>query len=170
MRLIISGSSGQIGTNLALRCRSLGHAVLGIDCRPNPWTTSFPTIVADLTQPFPAARLRVGDAGIAWTAVDALIHLAAHAKVHDLVERPGRALENIQMTQCVLELCRSLQSPVVLASSREVYGDVERDVSCEAHSRVADAASPYAASKIASEALVHAYSRCYGLPHVILRL
>jgi len=172
VRLIITGSSGQIGTNLALRCLALGHAVLGIDCRPNPWTASVPTIIADLRQSCPISLLCTGASsmGKTWNAADVVVHLAAHAKVHDLVETPRRALENVQMTQHVLDLCRSLQSPIVFASSREIYGDVVRAVSHETEARLDHAASPYAASKIAGEALVQAYSRCYGIPHLVLRL
>lgn len=34
MRLLITGSSGQIGTNLALTLMAQGHTVFGIDMRP----------------------------------------------------------------------------------------------------------------------------------------
>ena len=40
MRVLITGSSGQVGTNLALRLQAEGHYVFGIDVRPNPWTTA----------------------------------------------------------------------------------------------------------------------------------
>lgn len=170
MRLIVTGSSGQIGTNLALRCLERGHAVLGIDRRPNPWTDAFSSMVADLTAPFSVARLAAQHEDGAWARPDAIVHLAAHAKVHDLVETPQRALENIAMAHHTLELCRALRAPVVLASSREVYGDVDRAVARESDARFDDASSAYAASKIAAETMVHAYTRSYGLPHLVFRL
>ena len=42
MRILITGSSGQIGTNLALRLLADGHEVFGIDKRQNSWTNAFP--------------------------------------------------------------------------------------------------------------------------------
>ena len=38
MKVLITGSSGQIGTNLGLSLLAGGHEVLGIDNRPNSWT------------------------------------------------------------------------------------------------------------------------------------
>ena len=37
MRVLITGSSGQIGTNLALRLLGEGHDVFGVDKRVNTW-------------------------------------------------------------------------------------------------------------------------------------
>ena len=51
MRILITGSSGQIGTNLALRCLAAGHEVMGIDCRANEWTNAFDTTLQDLSIP-----------------------------------------------------------------------------------------------------------------------
>ncbi len=36
MRVLITGSSGQIGTNLGFRLLAMGHDVFGVDVRPNP--------------------------------------------------------------------------------------------------------------------------------------
>ena len=38
MKVLITGSSGQIGTNLALHLMDRGDHVIGIDRRPNTWT------------------------------------------------------------------------------------------------------------------------------------
>ena len=48
MRILVTGSSGQIGTNLALRLQRDGHDVFGVDKRLNPWTDAFPTLLQDL--------------------------------------------------------------------------------------------------------------------------
>ena len=170
MRLIITGSSGQIGTNLALRCIRRGHTVLGVDCRANEWTDAFPCLFADLREPLRPERIPGAGVGSGWERPDAIVHLAAHAKVHELVQAPERALENIAMTQHVLELCRALDVPFVFASSREVYGDVHRVRTNESDARFDAATSAYAASKIAGETMVHAYACSYGLRFLVLRL
>ena len=161
MRVLITGSSGQIGTNLALRLIADGHEVFGVDKRQNTWTDAFRYLLQDL-----AGNL----AGVEYPPVDLVVHLAAHAKVHQLVREPHRALENVVITFNVLELCRRLRVPIVLASSREVYGDVHRfEGYDEATADFAFTESTYSASKIAGEAFVYSYARCYGLPYLVFR-
>ena len=98
------------------------------------------------------------------------MHLAAHAKVHQLVAHPHRALENTMMTFNVLEYCRQRRLPLVFSSTREVYGDVHRfEGYGEETADFAFTESPYSASKIASEAFIYAYARCYGLKYLAFR-
>jgi UDP-glucose 4-epimerase len=162
VRVLITGSSGQIGTNLGLRLLELGHEVLGLDLRENGWTPRIPLIRFDLTRPL--AELEAALAGHRW---DVIVHLAAHAKVHELVVRPERALENVVHTWSVLELARARGTPLVFGSSREAYGDVGEGLTSEDRRVVAK--SPYSASKIAGEAFVRSYAYCYGLPTLTYR-
>jgi UDP-glucose 4-epimerase len=169
MRILITGSSGQIGTNLALRLLADGHEVFGIDKRPNAWVgNAFPTLLQDLAGHYSA--FPGGINGVEYPEADLVVHLAAHAKVHQLVRQPHRALENAIMTFNVLEYARGLNLPIIFSSSREVYGDVHR---FEEYSEgVADFAfteSTYSASKIAGEAFVYSYARCYGLRYLVFR-
>jgi len=162
MRVLITGSSGQIGTNLALRLQDDGHAVFGVDKRLNAWTDDFRYLLQDLTFP--------GGLGDDYPPADVMVHLAAHAKVHELVREPRRALENAIMTFNVLEYCRANGLPLVFSSTREVYGDVHRfEEYGEATADFAYTESPYSASKIASEALIYSYARCYGLRYLVFR-
>jgi UDP-glucose 4-epimerase len=175
MRILITGSSGQVGTNLALRALAAGHRVVGLDRRANPWTRAFPTRRVDLGGHGGASGQRPARAGLLdWTppgfAPDVVVHLAAHAKVHALVLQPALAMENVASTAAVLEYCRVRATPLVFASSREVYGDTDRPSTREEDVDVARVASPYAASKIAGEAMVRAYARSYGLRHLVVRL
>ena len=48
MRVLVTGSSGQIGTNLALRLQNDGHEVFGVDKRVNAWTDDFRYLLQDL--------------------------------------------------------------------------------------------------------------------------
>ena len=168
MRVLLTGASGQIGTNLALRLQQDGHWVFGVDKRPNTWTKNFETLLQDLAIHYPAFRGGIG--GVEYPEVDVVVHLAAHAKVHQLVRQPHRALENLIMTHNVLEYARQLELPVVFSSTREVYGDVHRfEEYGESTADFAFTESPYSASKIASEALIYSYARCYGLRYLVFR-
>jgi UDP-glucuronate 4-epimerase len=167
VHILITGSSGQIGTNLALRLLDAGHQVFGVDKRVNTWTDRITTMLQDLAAPYRDFTGGVGT--VPYPKVDAVIHLAANAKVHELVQYPHRAMENIALTFNVLEYCRHNRLPVIFASSREVYGDIHRYITEEQHADFSFTESPYSASKVAGEALVYSYARCYGLRYLVFR-
>src|SRR6185295_18246975 len=113
---------------------------------------------------------------------DVIVHLAAWAKVHQLVREPEKSFENVAMIYWALEAARVLQNQrakiknqkatgpgLVFGSSREVYGDIHRHVTDESMTDFVIAESPYSASKIAGEAFVSSYSRCYGIPTLVFR-
>lgn len=162
MNVLVTGSSGQIGTNLGLALQDRGDLVQGIDLRENTWTDRIPTLRMDLVraraEDFPSGR-----------SFDAVVHLAANAKVFALVENPQGAMDNITCVFNVLEYCRRTRTPIVFASSREVYGDIHRHITHEAAADFVVAESPYSASKIAGEALVYSYAQCYDLPFLVFR-
>lgn len=161
MRALITGSSGQIGTNLGLALLARGAEVVGVDCRKNTWTTDIKTHILDLVKTEPE-QLPAGP-------FDVVVHLAAHAKVFELVEHPERAMENIRMCFVALDYSRRNKIPFIFGSSREVYGDILHHVTEETAADFVVAESPYSASKIAGEALVYSYGQCYSLPHLVFR-
>src|SRR5882762_1779904 len=168
MRVLVTGSSGQIGTNLCQRLLRDGHDVFGVDKRLNTWTDDFRYLLQDLSGHYPSFPSGIG--GVEYPEVDLVVHLAAHAKVHQLVREPHRALENAIMTFNVLEYARGLGLPLVFSSTREVYGDVHRfEEYAEEAADFAYTESPYSASKITSEAFIYSYARCYGLDYLVFR-
>ncbi len=168
MRILITGSSGEIGTNLALRLQKEGHEVFGVDRRPNTWTDAFPYILQDLSQRFVNFKDGIGDQKYP-EKLDVVVHLAANAKVHELIAEPWRAFDNIAVTFNVVEYCRQNSLPIVYASSREVYGDIHRYATEESQTHISYTESTYSASKISGEALVYSYARCYGMPYLVFR-
>ena len=168
MHVLITGSSGQIGTNLAVYLQQQVHKVFGIDKRPNPWTNEIPTLMQDLSATQHDFRRGIGFVEYP-PDLDVVVHLAAHAKVHELVEQPARALENVTMTFNVLEFCRHNKLPLIFSSSREVYGDIHRYITEESYADFAFTESPYSASKISGEAFIYSYAACYGLRYLVFR-
>jgi nucleoside-diphosphate-sugar epimerase len=167
VQVLITGSSGQIGTNLALRLLAEGHSVFGVDKRPNQWTDEFRYVIQDLSAPYRDFKDGIGS--VPYPRPDVVVHLAANAKVHELVEYPHRALENITLTYNVLEYCRAQHVPIIFSSSREVYGDIHRYLTEEGHADFVYTESPYSASKIGGEAFIYSYARCYNLPYLVFR-
>lgn len=163
-RVLVTGSSGTIGTRLCEELLAQNYHVTGFDLKPNRWnsTVNERTVIGDLTNPSALSAMS-GD----W---DKVVHLAANARVYNLVVNPLLARDNLEMMVNILEFMRCSKIPnIIFASSREVYGNTYRIKCSENETRVEDCGSPYAASKLGGEALIHAYHRCYGLNYVTLR-
>ncbi len=164
--ILITGSSGTVGTALVMRLRENGYRILPLDIRGNLWDTDIDgqTIRHDLRKPLNTSRVP--------HRPDVIVHLAANARVHDLVERPQLALDNYIMTHNVLQYARSQGiKRVLFSSSREVYGESARGIKRrEDDTHVSRIKAPYTASKFAAEALIHAWRECYDIQPVIARL
>src|SRR3954453_17150379 len=118
MRVLVTGSSGQIGTNLALRLQADGHSVFGVDKRQNTWTNDFPYLLQDLAGHYPSFPGGIG--GVEDPDPPLVAHLAAPPKGHQLFRQPPRALENAIMTFNFLEYARRVNLPLIFSSTREV--------------------------------------------------
>lgn len=167
-RILITGSSGQIGTNLSLELIRKGHDVFGVDIRPNTWNNKINTIIQDLSLTYNEHKKGIGNV-VYPESLDIVIHLAAHAKVYELVKNPSKAIKNIMMTFNVLEYCRNNKIPIIFSSSREVYGDVHRYLTNEEETNIYFTESPYSASKISSEAFIYSYAQCYAINYIVFR-
>ena len=67
MYILITGSSGQIGTNLALSLLDAGHQVFGVDKRVNAWTDRITTMLQDLAAPYRDFTAGIGSVPICIT-------------------------------------------------------------------------------------------------------
>jgi len=154
-----------IGTSLMERLLGLEHEVVGLDFVKNEWNESLNDKTLDVDLRDLEATLQAVPADI-----DIVVHLAANARVYDLVVEPQLAMDNMLTVFNILETVRQKKIPkLCFASSREVYGNSEKEIHNEDESYVKNCESPYTASKITGEALVHSYSQCYGLEFLIYR-
>lgn len=162
--VLVTGSSGTVGTELVLRLLDSGYDVRGVDVVENRWSDR----VDDVTK---LVDLRDEDAIMDLDAdVDMVVHLGANARVHQLVRNPEGARDNFDMTFNVLEFARSNDiEEFVFSSSREVYGNKGKLIYDEEDTYTDSCESPYTASKIGGEAMVKAYEKCYGIDTSLLR-
>jgi len=161
-KILVTGCNGTIGTELCLRLLKEGHEVLGIDVRDNKWEPE----VSKITQIKDLKK----DINSLPTDIDVVIHLAANARVYDLVLEPDKALDNVTTTYNILEYVRKTTGKRILfASSRETYGNQEKEILKETDADFNLCESPYTASKFAGEAFIQGYRRSYGVKGVIVR-
>ncbi|PIR53628.1 nucleoside-diphosphate sugar epimerase [Candidatus Peregrinibacteria bacterium CG10_big_fil_rev_8_21_14_0_10_49_10] len=164
MKILVTGASGTIGTRLCELLLQDGEDVIGVDRVPNAWLSNVDAITKQID------LLHSEEMEALPNDIDIIVHLAANARVYELVEHPGRALENMVTTFHVLEFARKHDiKKIIFSSSREVYGNRKADRYTEDMAHIEECESPYTASKIAGEALVEAYRRCYDIDNIILR-
>lgn len=163
-KILLTGSSGTIGTRLFEKLLAQGYEVIGFDKRPNEWHPKLDnlTIKGDLLEKRDISKLA--------NDFDLIIHFAANARVYDLVVKPDLALENIVSTYNILEFAyKNNIKNFIFSSSREVYSNKPLIVSKETDVDIHLCESPYNASKIADEALTYSFSRCYNINYLVLR-
>jgi len=104
------------------------------------------------------------------TKFDQVIHLAARAGVRPSLEQPALYQRvNVEGTVNVLEAARKTGvKKITIASSSSVYG-VNAKVPFSESDPIFSAVSPYAATKLACEALGHAYHHIYKMDVAMLR-
>lgn len=105
---------------------------------------------------------------------DGVIHLAAESHVDRSIDSPSDFIStNVVGTSVLLEVVRAWSDRAARAvrfhhvSTDEVYGDLEPEDAAFTEGSSYRPSSPYAASKAASDHLVRAWHRTYGLPAVI---
>lgn len=159
MKVAVTGSSGFIGSTLVDRLLIAGNQVVAID----------PVVSPNADPRVDYVSMPVQDAGHElFKDVGLIYHLGAHRSVQRSVDDPGPTLRNnTDSTLAVLDAARRYGVPVVVASSSSVYGHVEGAWSLEGDTL--KPMSPYAASKVTTEALCRAWSASYGVRCVCLR-
>jgi len=179
MNFLVTGGAGFIGSHVCERLLHAGHAVWVFDDL-NPFYD--PQLnrrnlrdIQSLAKPFEFVHGDLTDAAVvaelfANVKFDQVIHFAARAGVRPSLEEPALYQRvNVEGTVNVLEAARQAGvKKLILASSSSVYG-VNAKVPFAESDPIFTAISPYAASKLACEALGHVYHHIYGLDIAMLR-
>ena len=177
-RVLITGCAGFIGSHLAQALLRRGDEVVGLDnfdpYYPRPDKERNLALVREVGDlAFAEGDIRDADLlarVMAEHRPTAVAHIAALAGVRPSVQTPDRYMDvNVTGTARVLEAARQAGvGRVVFASSSSVYGG-DNEVPFSEDQPTASPLSPYAASKIAAEALGHAFHHLYDLPCLCLR-
>lgn len=179
MKFLVTGGAGFIGSNLCERLLRSGHEVWAFDDLNTFYDPRFKERnvgeIRSLGKPFEFVRGDVTDRPaldrlMAGVRFDQVIHLAARAGVRPSLEDPALYQRvNVEGTVHVLEAARrSGVRKIIVASSSSVYG-VNSKLPFSESDPIFSAISPYAASKLACEALGHVYHHIYGMDVVMLR-
>lgn len=165
---LVTGGAGFIGSHLveALITRGEGVRILD-DFSTGSWQNLAPFV--DAIDVVEGDIVDFATVSRALKDVRYVLHQAAIASVEQSVRDPLHVHRvNVDGTLNVLLAAREAKvERLVFASSAAVYGDADRLPLNE--TAPTSSLSPYAASKVAGEAYIHAFVASYDLPATILR-
>lgn len=177
-RILVTGSAGFIGSHLSHKLLDRGDQVIGLD---NLNAYYDPKLKADRLARLEArdgyrhAKIDLEDkdavaALFAETNPDGVVNLAAQAGVRYSLEQPRTYVDsNLVGFLNILEGCRATKpAHLVYASTSSVYG-ANGKLPFSVHDGANHPITLYAATKLANEAMAHAYAHLFGFPCTGLR-
>jgi UDP-glucuronate 4-epimerase len=178
MKVLVTGAAGFIGSHVAEALLARGDIVAGLDNFNDYYDPARKrSNVAQLTG-YPRFTLHEVDIrnGRALERIcaqgrfDAVVHLAAMAGVRYSIERaPLYTDVNITGTVNLLEATRQTGIPhFVFASTSSIYGRTE-ELPFQEDDPAVEPLAPYPATKLAGEAMGHAYYNMFDLSFTALR-
>jgi UDP-glucose 4-epimerase len=164
-KVAVTGGAGFVGTNLVKELVKQKHEVVVVDDLSTGMLSNLSQLdiefheISLVDQP-KLSRALVG--------VEHIFHLAARGSVPRSLKNPVATVEvNVMGTQNVLESARENGAQVIFSSSSSVYGaNLELP---KTEQMWTSPISPYAASKLAGEALMESYARSYDMNIVNFR-
>ncbi len=178
MRILVTGSAGFIGYHLGRHLLAAGHAVTGLDGFSDYYDVGLKRArhAALAAHPaFEAVEGRLETEGLlldtlARVRPDVVVHLAAQAGVRHSLENPGAYVQaNMVGTANLIEAVRA--HPVrhlLFASTSSAYGG-NAAIPFRETDRAVSPLTLYAASKLAGEAMLHAYAHLFAIPTTAFR-
>ncbi|MEE9346807.1 MAG: dTDP-glucose 4,6-dehydratase [Robiginitomaculum sp.] len=182
MKILITGGAGFIGSAVVRLAIARGHSVVNVDCLTYAANLANLDSVKDSPN-YAFERADICD-GAAMDGVltrhkpGAIMHLAAESHVDRSLDGPDAFIKtNVIGTFTLLQSARRYYENLTPdkrqafrfhhVSTDEVYGDLSADAPAFSERHAYDPSSPYSASKAASDHLVRAWGRSYGLPFVM---
>jgi UDP-glucuronate 4-epimerase len=179
MNFLVTGGAGFIGSHVCERLLCDGHAVWAFDDLNHSYDPQFKRRnlrdIQSLAKPFEFVHGDCTDRAaldeiFSSVKFDQVIHLAARAGVRASLAEPALYQRvNVEGTVNVLEAARTNGvKKITIASSSSVYG-VNAKIPFSENDPIFSAISPYAASKLAGEALGHVWHHLYKMDVAMLR-
>jgi UDP-glucose 4-epimerase len=171
VRVVVTGGAGFIGRWVVGELLERGHKVLPVDNLSQGDPDNLAAFIGHPNlEPLVVGDVRDGEACRAWLAgADAVAHLAASISVQDSIDDPAATFDNdVVGTFRLLQAAREHGTRVLFMSTCMVY-DLATAPEGIGEDHPVKPASPYAASKIAGEALTLSFFHAYGLPTTVVR-
>jgi dTDP-glucose 4,6-dehydratase len=172
VRILVTGAAGFLGSHLADRFLSAGHAVVGLD----NFITGSPDNISHLIghERFTFYRYDVTEFIYVAGTLDGVLHFASPASPVDYLHLPIQTLKVGSLgTHKALGLAKAKNARFLLASTSEVYGDPAVHPQPESYWGHVNPVGPrgvYDEAKRFAEAMTMAYHRYHGVETRIARI
>jgi len=170
MRVLVTGGAGFIGSHLVKRLIRAGEDVTVLDNLSTGRQQNLGHYLLDDRMSFVNGDIRdIENVRSCVMNADRVVHLAAIASVPYSIKKPAETHDvNVEGTLNILKACHEYEvAKLVYASSCAVYGEPRFIPVTEEHGF--SATSPYAESKIASEAYCQLFREKHHLRTICLR-
>jgi UDP-glucuronate 4-epimerase len=178
MHIFVTGGAGFIGSHLTDRLLEAGHQVSVLDDFNSYYNPDFKRKNITSASANPKYRIYEGDVSdlqvvekiISDNSFEMIIHLAARAGVRASLQDPFLYQSvNVQGTLNLLETAKKRGiKKITFGSTSSVYG-LNKKIPFSEDDTTLNTVSPYAATKLAGEALCRAYSHLYKMDIAVLR-
>ncbi len=174
--ILVTGGAGFIGSHLVERLLRDGNSVTVIDDLSTGRRENLRVVAGDANLRFIEAKVSAYPALAEEAArAQAIYHLAAAVGVELVVVSPIRTIQtNLHETEAILRAAAEKGTPVLLASTSEVYGKSQKPVFSEEDDLLIGPPHlgrwSYACSKLMDEFMAMAYAQERGLPVTVARL
>lgn len=173
LTILVTGSAGFIGFHLSRRLLEAGQTVVGLDSLNayyDPRLKAARLALLEAYETYRHAKLDLADgegvaALFAQVRPTQVVNLAAQAGVRYSLESPRTYVDsNVVGFLNVLEGCRAHPpSHLLFASTSSIYGN-HANMPFNVHDAATHPITLYSASKLANEAMAHAYAHLFGIP------
>lgn len=169
MKIFVTGSGGFIGSHLCEALRDAGHDVTGMAHYRSQDSHAWLDEVDGVRK----VRGDIRDTVWTWNEIvaegfEAIYHLAALGSVPYSYDAPQSFIDtNVTGTKNILDIAVRTGAKLIHMSTSEVYGTAQYEPQDEKHP--INPQSPYAASKVAADALVTSFAATYDMDCTIMR-
>jgi len=116
MRVLVTGSEGNIGSKLIPYLESVGHTVFCVDIQQK-FRENY--IISDVTNPIDMVKVVNG------FKPEVIIHMAAMVSRITCEKSPNMSVDvNLNGLNNIIELCKLFDSKLIYFSTSEIYGDI----------------------------------------------
>jgi UDP-glucose 4-epimerase len=159
-KIAVIGGAGFVGTNLIKQLSKMGQDVLVVDDLSTGLRSNLQGVKCEFHQ------VSITDESAIRRALhscDYIFHLAARGSVPRSIKNPDATFDvNVKGTLNILNYAREHQVPILFSSSSSVYG---KNLAIPKNEFMwTSPMTPYAASKLSGEALIHSYGLSFNFP------